>query len=293
MKTLIENITNIYGNKGIAWFEQLPKIIEALTVYWQLKNIVPVDNMTYNYVARATTHQNHSVVLKISCDENMINDERHALKYFAGQGAIELLDYHDHYYAMLLHQAMPGITLKSLYPIKIEYVLEHYLAVVKKLHANHFDWKYKFNHISDWLKAIDKCNSTQIPQYLLNKARHLKNKLLNSSRNQILIHGDLHQNNILHDATQWFAIDPKGILGEPEFEIAAFDFIHENELQTNLAVDKFFEERIAVISQISSYDIQRIKDWVFVRLILAAVWCIEDKADPTFYIKLTQKMFPE
>lgn len=116
MKTLMQNITNIYGKKGQEWLDNLPKIVEALSNYWKLTNIIPVDNMTYNYVVKATTHENQRVVLKISCDEKSIIDEEQALHYFAGNGAIKLLDYNEQYYAMLLHQAVSGITLKSLYP---------------------------------------------------------------------------------------------------------------------------------------------------------------------------------
>lgn len=291
MNTLIQNITNIYGDKGLEWLDNLPRTIEILIDYWQLKNVLPVPNMTYNYVAKATTRADHAVVLKISCDKNTIDDERQALKYFAGQGSIELIDYHNSYHAMLLHQAVPGVTLKSLYLTNVEYVIKNYLIVVQKLHTNKYDGKYQFNHISDWLKAIDNCTSVLMPQHLKNKALHLKNELLVSAENQVLMHGDLHHDNILKDTDQWLAIDPKGIIGEPEFEVAAFDFIHESEIKPCHGIYRLFEERIKFISQNSHFNIKRIKQWVFIRLILAAAWCIEDNNDPTRYITLAEKLF--
>ena len=51
----MQNITNIYGKKGQEWFDNLPKIVNALSNYWQLTDVIPVDNMTYNYVVKATT----------------------------------------------------------------------------------------------------------------------------------------------------------------------------------------------------------------------------------------------
>ena len=66
-----------------------------------------------------------------------------------------------------------------------------------KLHHNKFDGKHKFSHISDWLKSLDNCVSDQIPERLLTKAIILKNKLLGSLREEVLIHGDLHHDNIL------------------------------------------------------------------------------------------------
>jgi len=38
----------------------------------------------------------------------------------------------------------------------------------------------------------------------------------------VVLHGDLHHFNILSSGDRWLAIDPKGIIGEPEFEPAAY-----------------------------------------------------------------------
>jgi streptomycin 6-kinase len=44
--------------------------------------------------------------------------------------------------------------------------------------------------------------------------------LCSSQRYRRLLHGDLHHGNVLHDSERgWVAIDPKGVLGEPEYEI--------------------------------------------------------------------------
>ena len=93
--------------------------------------------------------------------------------------------------------------------------------------------------------------------------------------------------NILQNGNSWVAIDPKGIVGDAEFEIAAFDFIHQSELgDTNLK--KIFEERLNQIAKKSHLDAKRINDWVFVRLILSAAWSIEDNGDPTWAIQLAE-----
>lgn len=37
-----------------------------------------------------------------------------------------------------------------------------------------------------------------------------------------LLHGDLYPDNILSSQRGWLVIDPKGVIGEREFELAAF-----------------------------------------------------------------------
>ena len=66
MKTLSQNITNLYGSKGTDWIDNLPAIVTALINHWGLSEVTPVSNMTFNYVAKAILNAKEPVVLKIS-----------------------------------------------------------------------------------------------------------------------------------------------------------------------------------------------------------------------------------
>lgn len=288
MKKLKQNIANIYGVKGEHWIANLPATVAALTDYWNLSQVIPVPNMTFNYVAKAILNINQPVVLKISYDKKSIVNEKRALMNLDSQGSIKLINYNSKYNALLLQQAIPGITLKSLYPAQIDYVMECYVKTMQKLHSKHLPKKQNDYHIADWLKALDTPASKQIPIHILNRAIDLRNKLLSSLKSLVFLHGDLHHDNILKHGNEWLAIDPKGVVGEAEFEIAAFDFMYITELATTVNVKKIFTERINLLAQKSNLDAQRIKDWVFVRLVLMAVWLIEDNDDPSRAIKLAE-----
>ncbi len=282
MKIFNQNITNTFGEKGKAWLVELPNIIKKLSAHWHLTHLSPVDNMSYHYVAKAVSDNHQAVVLKIGCDAKVIADEKQALEYFNGDGSIRLIDYNEKYRALLLQQAVPGVTLKSLYPAQAERVMDNYVATMQQLHHKILPTKNNFQSISTWLQALDKVNSDQIPKDLLKKALGLRDQLLSSSGRQVLLHGDLHHDNILSDGNTWLAIDPKGIIGEPEFEIAAFDFIHQSELAelaNEALAKKLFAVRIEYIAGKMNLDAERIKAWVFVRLILSAAWSIEDKSE--------------
>ncbi len=288
MNTLKQNVLSIFGEKGKLWIASLPHIIDELANHWKLSHITPVDNMTFNYVAKSVTNTNVPVVLKISCDDKSLSDEIQALKYFDGSGSIQLIAHNEEYHALLLQQAVPGITLKSLYPSQIEYVMDRYIDIMKKLHDKHLSNKDNYRHISDWLLAIDSLKDHSCPSHLVKKAIALKSELLASISTEIFLHGDLHHDNILKEGDHWLAIDPKGIVGEPEFEIAAFDFMYINELANKNNVKNIFEARIDLLAQKTNLNPQRIKSWVFVRLILMAAWHVEDKGDPSWAIKLAE-----
>ncbi|MBX3709646.1 MAG: aminoglycoside phosphotransferase [Gammaproteobacteria bacterium] len=284
----MQNITNIYGRKGEDWISNLPNVIAVLTRHWNLSHVIPVSNMTFNYVAKTILSNNHPAILKISCDVQTILDEKRALMQFDGNGSIELIDFNDKYNALLLQQAVPGISLKKLYLDQVEYVMDCYVDTMKKLHNKCLPNKHEYRHIADWLIVLDHLTPDQMPAYILKRAMDLRDTLLSSMGQLVFLHGDLHHDNILKHNDSWLAIDPKGIVGEPEFEIAAFDFMYITELANTIEVKKIFESRVAMLAQKSNLDAQRIKDWVFVRLILMAAWLIEDNGDPNRVIKLAQ-----
>lgn len=288
-KELEKNILNIYGKEGQSWVDHLPSIINEISLHWNLKNIHPVSNMTFHYVAKAILN-NQPVVLKIGYDKATIDFEKQALQYFNGIGSVKLIDEYSKYHALLLHQAQPGISLKSLYSSQTEFVMDRYVDVMKKLHSQSLPKQHHYRHIQEWLTAIDKIKLSKIPANLLEKAIYLKNKLLNSIEHEIFLHGDLHHDNIIQDKNEWVAIDPKGIVGDAEFEIAAFDFMYINDLANQVAARNIFLERINLLASKSNLNSDRIRDWVFVRLILMAAWLIEDNGDPSSAIKLAEKI---
>lgn len=288
MHKLTQNVINIAGEDGKTWIASLPDTVRILTDYWKLSNLVPVDNMSFNYVIKAVCNTNQPAVLKIGFDASVITDEKRALIYFDGNASVRLIDYNEKYNALLLEQAIPGASLKSLYPDNDKFVIDCYADTVQKLHNKLLTNRHDFRHISDWLKKLDEFKSDQLPEHLLQKAIHLKNVLLTSMRKEVLLHGDLHHDNVLKNGDSWLTIDPKGIIGEPEFEIAAFDFIHSTELRNNFEIKKLFLSRIKMVAERSNLSAERIRDWVLVRLVLSAVWYIEDNGDPGFTIKLAE-----
>ena len=286
MDMLKKNIINAFGEEGEQWIVNLPSIVNALGVEWGLTNIYPVDNLTFNYVSKAVTSNNEPVILKISCSENSIISEIQALKYFNGTGSIQLIAHNQKYHALLLQQALPGITLKSLYSSQVEYVMDCYVETMKKLHSQSLNKEHAYPHITEWLKSLDNLSSKHIPIQILDLAIELRDRLLASMGSLIFLHGDLHHDNILKSGDQWLAIDPKGVIGEAEFEIAAFDFMYVDELAKKDDVKNIFETRVNMLADKASLNLQRIKDWVFVRLILMAAWQVEDNGDPSSAIKL-------
>src|SRR4030095_1370797 len=80
-----------------------------------------------------------------------------------------------------------------------------------------------FGAARDWGKGFQRylaSGALQIPPRLVEQARQLYFDLCASQRGVRLLHGDLQHYNILFDSDRgWLAIDPKGVIGEVEYEI--------------------------------------------------------------------------
>ncbi len=288
---------SIHGELGKQWLDQLFFMQSVLKKQWHLSDISPVENMSYNYVAKAIKGKAEPVVIKIHCDNKAYLEEFHSLHFFHGKGAVKLIDHDDQYKALLLEQAIPGKSLKDFYPQFTNEVMLIYVNVMHELHNQHDNTYENYRHIEAWLKSIDRAAQNALPTNLINKAINLKNKLLNSSQINILLHGDLHLDNIVQGSknhqslsqNKWISIDPKGIIGEPEFEIAAFDILTSSEMTEPNAL-ALFQERTYKLSKISDLSHQRILQWIFVRVVLAAAWFIEDNLDTGWTIDLAEKL---
>ena len=293
MNELKKNNINLFGERGKKWVVDLPQIVETLAERWQLTEIVPVGNMSWNYVAKASSKPHSSVCLKISIDGNLIADEIKALEHFNGHGMIQLIDHDTQLHALLLHQAIPGKSLKDLYQSNKEDPIVIYASVIESLLSAP---KAKVNtnkHVKDWLKAFDRIPKNKLPKDLIPKAKILSKEMLDQPYDEFLLHGDLHMDNIISDQNEWIAIDPKGIVGPKEFEIACFDFITQDELSSAGNIPELFDARAIKLSRLLKIDHSILKNWVFIRLVLGACWMIEDNGKADVFLNQVQAIFPD
>jgi streptomycin 6-kinase len=269
MSLFEDTILSIYKDKGKAWLADLPKIVTEAAQRYGLYDLNPVSNLSYNYVLSGIQN-GQPIILKVGLDGDGLKREAAALKAFSGFGAIKVLGQSDG--LLLLERAVPGISLKS----SPKEALPIACAVMKKLHQAPIPKGFPFPCMKDWLAILDQ--EWDIPVPYLAKARKLRDHLLATSVESILLHGDLHHDNILHNGSEWVVIDPKGVIGSPLNEIWAF--IMDREKDTEYVAEFF------------NFEVSCVRQWYFVHLILASLWNIEDGVTPNLFLDLAEKAYP-
>lgn len=152
--------------------------------------------------------------------------------------------------------------------------------MIKRLHKAPIPNTHAFPHIKDWLEALD--GDLKIPVQTLQKAREIRDQLLRTAIPDVFLHGDLHHDNILQNGENWLAIDPKGVIGEPAYEVAAFIRNPMPELLTHDDAQKIIHNRITRFAVLLELPAKRILDWCFVQAVLSWVWAIEDLSPEAF-----------
>jgi streptomycin 6-kinase len=249
---------------------------------WGIHQPKLFQNITYNsvYLARRVIDDS-GVVLKLCRNPEEMMQEAQALEFYQGHGCVRLLDCDLENSALLLEHVSPGYSLKTLFPDEEHLDVICAANVMKKLHAKPLPkerGKSDFPHLETWIADLDHPRNDALPQRQLEKAKDLAKHLLETQTHVVLLHGDLHHDNILFDGSthEWKAIDPKGVIGDPCYEVCAFMRNPIPDILNQENIKEIISGRIDFFSELLGFDRQRIQDWCYVSVMLSACWALED-----------------
>lgn len=275
----------VFGDDGQDWLNRLPSIVTSTARRWNLTVGPAVPNLSYNWVAPAIRENGERAMLKIGVPQSELWSEIEALRVYDGHGIARLIDADTDMGALLLERLDPGETLVALSVNDDERATEITAHVMRDLWTPPPD-EHPFRSVGDWANGLTRIRTMfdggtgPLPTNLFEQAESLFSQLLPSMDATVLLHGDLHHENIL-SATRspWLAIDPKGIVGEPVYETGALLRNPWPEVMTRPNVAHVLSRRIDQLSEILGFDRDRIRAWGIAQAVLSACWTVEDGGD--------------
>lgn len=282
------------GEEGRAWLERLPAILAACEERWDLKIQAPVANLSFNYVAPARLADGTEVMLKAGLTDEFPSQPL-ALQHFAGHGMVRLLAYDEHDKVMLMERLKPGRSLRAVE--SDEAAVSTTAAVMRKIWRPLPQEHYPFPTVEDWGKGFTRIRKMYdggtgpIPSELFDRGEKLYAELCASMAEPVLLHGDLHQDNILSaEREPWLAVDPKGVIGEPAYETGS---LLRNFWPDILAIPDpkaLTRRRIDQLSAELGFERARVHGWAFSQAVLSVLWTLEDtgklEADGLYFVEL-------
>jgi streptomycin 6-kinase len=264
-------VTGAYGDEGARWLERLPTLTAECRQQWHL---TPHGRLPFNYryVEPVRTRAGAAAVLKLGPpDDPEHEQELDALEWFAGRGGVRVLALDRPRGAALLERLQPGTQLRTLVPEDDERATGVAATVMRRL------WRppparHRFPYVRDWGEA------------LTGRPAAMYAELAGSMGEPVVLHGDLHHENILHSGDDWIAIDASGVIGEREFETGALLRNPYPELLELPRPRRTLARRAAQLAEELALDHERIRAWAHAQAHLAAAWTVEEGEDPAYWL---------
>jgi streptomycin 6-kinase len=282
-RDLAGNIEQLFGEKGSEWLSRLPAAIADCERRWSIRVGPPFQPLSYNYVAPCVLADGTDAVLKLGVPDLDLMTEIEALKLYHGRGCVRLLEAAPDLCALLLDRIRPGTPL-----LRIDdngEATSIAAGVIRGL-ARPVPECHTFPTVARWARGLERLRERfdggtgPLPAPLVGQAEVLFGELISSMGKPVLLHGDLHHENILQaERSPWLAVDPKGVIGEREYEVGC---LLRNPVSRILEMGDLVElssRRIAQLADELVFDRARIRGWALAQAVLAAWWCIEDNGD--------------
>jgi len=208
--------------KGSEWLRELPERVTACVNKWALDLEAPYQQSFVSMVFPARLSDGSPAVLKIQYPHMESEHEAEALRLWNGQGAIRLFDYDPEHHALLLERCEPGDHLSG---VGADEAFEVFAQLLPRLWIKAGK---PFRSLSDeaagWLKELPlnwERAGRPFEIALFDAALEGIDRLRGTQGEQVLIHQDLHGDNVLRAAREpWLVIDPKPLTGERELSLA-------------------------------------------------------------------------
>jgi streptomycin 6-kinase len=278
---LSQNVLHYFGEQGRDWLRDLPNVIDEAAERWSLKLGRPFPNLSINFVTPVTRADGAEAVLKAGVPNREIFTEVNALKLFDGKGAVRLLEADPGKGIMLLERLLPGTPVSELGD-DIQAV-EIAAGVLRQLERE-VPAGQPFPTLQDWFAGLAKVRARfqggtgPLPAKLVDLAEKFSAELLASSEERVLLHGDLHHENIISSSRgPWLAIDPKGVVGEQAYEVCAFLRNPMPELLTGMDTKRVLTRRVDQFSELLGFERERLIRWGLSEAVLSASWDIDDE----------------
>ncbi|HEY0323601.1 MAG TPA: aminoglycoside phosphotransferase family protein [Pyrinomonadaceae bacterium] len=254
---------------------QLVERVEERVRHW---NIAVEDTLeTQSSFVVFGTRANLPVVLKISRrpGDEWLSGE--VLDAFDGNGMVRVYEYIEG--AVLLERLNPGTQLAGIAVAGRDEEATEILAEVIQRMSHPGESLEAFVTVEDWGKGFERyvaSNDSQVPNNLVEQGHHIYTKLCATQKDLRLLHGDLQHYNVLFDSNRgWLAIDPKGVVGEIEYEIGAA-LRNPYERPELFASTEVVKRRLRRYEAKLKLDADRALAWGFAQAVLSAIWSVED-----------------
>ena len=264
----------------LQWLDMVYSVIPDLSKRWCIRSLLPNQFSRYGLVLHARTETLGNVILKfIPGFVGRFERELEAMRILPKSYMCQPIDVVEDAGCMVLKEIVPASYASFGETKKLNTFFSHVIRdAVPWADAMHL--RYIPDYYDELTEKIRSCDTMpygreQIRPELI-EAAELYWKVFRNARRYVL-HGDLHENNILDDGRRFYGIDPNGMLGPVELECVRFI---RNDVRNH--PDIGFEQRFEILLRHFSrfVDLSRLLDSFIIDMAFCTYNSVFENEDP-------------
>lgn len=225
---------------------------------------------THSSLLMPVRYRGEAAMLKIAREQ----EERFGgqlMCWWRGEGAAQVLAWHDD--GILLERAQGEGSLAQLVRDGDDEQATQILCLaIAALHAPRAEPLPELIPLQEWFSSL--WPAAQAHGGMLRLSATTAAELLSSPREESVLHGDIHHDNVLDFGERgWLAIDPKRLYGERGFDYANIFCNPNYGIATDPAI---FQRRVEQVCRLAGLDRRRLLQWILAWSGLSAAWFMED-----------------
>jgi len=273
------NVVAAWGVDGAEWLAELPATLRNLAHDWNLQVGTPYD-LSYHYVTAVVCEDGTPAVLKLGVPTGTsLAKEAAALAVFEGRGTVRLLRADFGRGALLLERITPGGRVRDLVSHRDWQATSAAVEIIRRLHVPP-PRGCSMPAVIDQAQAFADYQAVHgakgpLPLELVVRAGGLMQELCDSATDRVVLHGDLHHDNILRGTREaWLAIDPHGLVGDSGYEVGALLY-NPDPGNRDDTLTALVPARVEQLADELAMPVDRVVAWGFVKAVLSGVWSVE------------------
>lgn len=265
--------------------QNLQETMSLAAEKWKLRNIKTVYESSERAVYMAEADNRGTVTVKASLRKTELCREYQALLDMEGPDTCKAYVYDDVLGVLIEERILPGNVLREE-PCP-ERRVKVFAKIIKALHK--VPNRKNYDTYLTWLKHADAfCGGergavTPALAWKMHIAKAIGEEMFEKYPDRVLLHGDLHHDNMLKNHTGGYTvIDPKGVIGPSVFDLPRFlmnefgyvDGASEEEAEWHI------RKAILLLSGETGFPAGDITKLLFMEVMLGNIWRIEDHETP-------------